>query len=233
MLTDKTGRPHEAIPQSKEAGTAAIELPGEKYELTMVLPVKDFGNVYLFADDGGGLNAPQARELLLNYEFARSRAAFVRRYVKAAQGAGVTFSKAMLERLDRGEAALRRASEAHETAARVGYSNESLSETMWAGEMAALERARYRIARQEAALGKLDAVKLDACLAAQDETGVRASMREGEALGVEGTPALFVEGERIGGALPQEQLWMVIDRALRAVGEQPPAATARPEGTAK
>ena len=155
MLTDKTGRPHEAIPQSKEAGTAAIELPGEKYELTMVLPVKDFGNVYLFADDGGGLYAPQARELLLNYEFARSRAAFVRRYVKAAQGAGVTFSKAMLERLDRGEAALRRASEAHETAARVGYSNESLSETMWAGEMAALERARYRIARQGARPGFL------------------------------------------------------------------------------
>jgi protein-disulfide isomerase len=93
--------------------------------------------------------------------------------------------------------------------------------------------ALNRIARQEAQLGKLDSVKLDACMAAQDETNVRTSMKEGEALRVEGTPAVFVEGERIGGALPQEQVWMVIDRALRAAGEQPPAAPAQPAGTSK
>ena len=39
-----------------------------------------------------------------------------------------------------------------------------------------------RIARQEATLGKLDAAKLDACLAKQDETQVRASMKEAESL---------------------------------------------------
>ncbi len=93
--------------------------------------------------------------------------------------------------------------------------------------------ALNRIARQEAALGKLDSIKLDTCLAAQDETKIRASIKEGEALGVEGTPALFVEGERIGGALPQEQVWTVIDRALRAAGEQPPAAPAQTAGTDK
>lgn len=93
--------------------------------------------------------------------------------------------------------------------------------------------ALNRIARQEAELGKLDSVKLDACLSAQDETSVRASLKEGEALGVEGTPAIFVEGERIGGALPQSQVWMVIDRALRAAGEQPPAAPAQPAGSAR
>lgn len=93
--------------------------------------------------------------------------------------------------------------------------------------------ALNRIARQEAELGKLDSVKLDACLAAQDETNVRASLKEGEALGVEGTPAIFVEGERIGGAMPQSQVWMVIDRALRAAGEQPPTAPAQPAGRAK
>ncbi|MFY9853945.1 MAG: thioredoxin domain-containing protein [Terracidiphilus sp.] len=93
--------------------------------------------------------------------------------------------------------------------------------------------ALNRIARQEAELGKLDSVKLDACLAAQDETKVRASIKEGEALGVEGTPAIFVEGERIGGALPQSQVWMVIDRAVRAAGEQPPATPAQPAEPAK
>ena len=47
-------------------------------------------------------------------------------------------------------------------------------------------------------------------------------------LRIEGAPALFVDGVRIGGALPQEQLWMVIDRALRAAGVEPPAAPAQP-----
>jgi protein-disulfide isomerase len=81
-----------------------------------------------------------------------------------------------------------------------------------------------RIARQEATVAKLDAAKLDACLAKQDETQVRASAREAEALGIDGTPALFVDGERINGAVPEAQVWMVIDRALRAAGEEPPAA---------
>jgi protein-disulfide isomerase len=81
-----------------------------------------------------------------------------------------------------------------------------------------------RIARQEAALGKLDAARLDACLAKQDETQVRASLKEALALGLEGAPALFVNGERIPGAVPEDQLWLVIDRALRAAGEQPPVA---------
>ncbi len=81
-----------------------------------------------------------------------------------------------------------------------------------------------RIARQEATLAKLDEPKLDACLAKQDETQVRASAKEAEALGVDGTPALFVEGERVSGAIPEDQLWKVIDRALRADGEEPPPA---------
>ncbi len=80
-----------------------------------------------------------------------------------------------------------------------------------------------RVAREEATLAKLDATKLDACLAAQDETQVRASAREADALKIEGTPAVFVDGERVDGAVPEEQLWLVIDRALRASGQQPPA----------
>jgi protein-disulfide isomerase len=83
-----------------------------------------------------------------------------------------------------------------------------------------------RIARQEATVSKLDAGKLDACLAKQDETEVRASLRQAEALRVESAPAVFIDGERIDGAVPEEQLWLVIDRALRAAGEEPPPAPA-------
>jgi protein-disulfide isomerase len=90
-----------------------------------------------------------------------------------------------------------------------------------------------RIARQEATLAKLDTPKLDNCLARQDETQVKTSGLEAEALRIDGTPALFVDGERIDGALPEEQLWLVIDRALRAAGVEPPPAQTAPAQPAK
>jgi protein-disulfide isomerase len=89
-----------------------------------------------------------------------------------------------------------------------------------------------RIARQEATLGKLNEDQLNACIAKQDETQVRASAKEAESLGVEGTPELYVNGERVNGAVPENELWAAIDRALIAVGEQPPAAQPAAPSTA-
>jgi protein-disulfide isomerase len=79
-----------------------------------------------------------------------------------------------------------------------------------------------RIARQEATLGKLDEGALNICLSKQDETPIKASTKEAADLGLEGTPMLFINGEKVNGAVPQEELWAVIDRALRDAGEQPP-----------
>ncbi len=65
---------------------------------------------------------------------------------------------------------------------------------------------------------------------------MRASMKEGDALGVDGTPTLFINGERLSGALPESQVWLAIDRALKAEGMTPPAepaSTSHPEGAAK
>jgi len=90
-----------------------------------------------------------------------------------------------------------------------------------------------RIARQEASAGKLDAQKLDACIAKQDDSQVKESLKEASGLGLQGAPALFVNGERIDGAKPLEQVWMAIDRALRAAGEKPPAMPAQPAGEPK
>jgi protein-disulfide isomerase len=84
-----------------------------------------------------------------------------------------------------------------------------------------------RIARQEAELGKLDETALDACVAKQDETQIRVSAKLAEDLGIDGTPAVYVNGEKVnGGAVPEDQLWMAIDRALLAAGEKPPSAPA-------
>jgi protein-disulfide isomerase len=68
----------------------------------------------------------------------------------------------------------------------------------------------------------LDGPKLQACIAAQKEDAVRASMKEATAIGVDATPTLFVNGEKIDGALPLPELRAVFNRALRDAGVSPP-----------
>jgi protein-disulfide isomerase len=75
----------------------------------------------------------------------------------------------------------------------------------------------------------LDAAKLEACVKAQNEDAVRASMKEADDLGVNGTPALFINGQRIDGAVPANDVRAALDAALRDAGEPVPqhAAEAR------
>ena len=60
-------------------------------------------------------------------------------------------------------------------------------------------------------------------------------MKEAEALKIDGTPALFIDGERVSGAQPLPYVWAAIDRALRAQGitppPEPPAAAPSAGGT--
>ncbi len=84
-----------------------------------------------------------------------------------------------------------------------------------------------RIAREQGLREKVNPTALEACLKKQDNGAVLASMKEADGLNIDGTPTLFINGERISGALPAEEVWKVIDRALEAEGEKPP-----PTGTA-
>ena len=82
-------------------------------------------------------------------------------------------------------------------------------------------------ARDVGKKANVNAAKLDLCIAKQDESAVRASMHEGERLGIDGTPQVFVDGERIApGARPTTDVWDAIDRALKADGVTPPERTA-------
>jgi protein-disulfide isomerase len=64
----------------------------------------------------------------------------------------------------------------------------------------------------------LDGAKLQACIKAQDDKAVRASMKEGDKVGVSATPAMFVNGAKVDGALPIEELRPIFDRALLDAG---------------
>jgi protein-disulfide isomerase len=76
----------------------------------------------------------------------------------------------------------------------------------------------------------VDVAKLQSCMKAQDDSGVKASMKEAEDLGVDATPTLFVNGERIDGAVPPSELRAAIDRALKDANLPVPdhAASATP-----
>lgn len=79
-----------------------------------------------------------------------------------------------------------------------------------------------KLAREEGTRSGVKKEPLDACLVKQDETAVRASMQEAAGLHIDGTPTLFINGERVAGAQPVAAVWSAIDRALQAEGIHPP-----------
>jgi protein-disulfide isomerase len=76
---------------------------------------------------------------------------------------------------------------------------------------AALEAGRKR---------KLDSNILQSCLKAQPDTTLNASVKEGDSLGVNSTPTLFINGDKVSGALSESELRKEIEAALRNA-EQP------------
>lgn len=90
-----------------------------------------------------------------------------------------------------------------------------------------------RVAMQQGADHKVDTGSLQACVKMQNDAAVKASVREGEALGVDSTPTLFINGEEMsGGVAPLPRLRAALDRALKSaaqVAAQPPASQTSPK----
>ena len=80
-----------------------------------------------------------------------------------------------------------------------------------------------KIALQQGQKHNLDLAKLQSCVKAQDDKAIRVSMREADALGVNATPTMYVNGEKMDGALPVEELRAIFDRALQQAGVAVPA----------
>lgn len=87
-----------------------------------------------------------------------------------------------------------------------------------------------RAATDQATKHQLDLPKLQACVKKQDDAGVRTSMAEADKLGVDSTPTMFINGEKISGAMTPEQMHAILDRALAEAGYtgQPAASSGRP-----
>jgi protein-disulfide isomerase len=73
----------------------------------------------------------------------------------------------------------------------------------------------------------VDATKLQACIKAQSDTIVKASMAEGDKLNINATPTLFINGERVEGAMDADDLRLALNSQLKAAGVEPPPAPAK------
>lgn len=80
---------------------------------------------------------------------------------------------------------------------------------------AARTDALDRLAMLQGQKHNVDVAKLQSCLKAQDESAVKASMSEGEAVGVDATPTLFINGQKLDGAVPISEVRAALDQALK------------------
>jgi protein-disulfide isomerase len=85
-----------------------------------------------------------------------------------------------------------------------------------------------QLANDEAKKSKLNTEAVAACVKKQDDKDVKASMKIGEELGIEATPVLFINGEKLEGAYPLVDVFRMIDSALTAAGQTPPPAYVPP-----
>jgi protein-disulfide isomerase len=80
-----------------------------------------------------------------------------------------------------------------------------------------------RLTREQGIKFNLDQNKLNACIKTQDDSAVRASVQEAEQVGVQATPTMFINGQKIDGAVPAEQVRAMIERALRDASQSAPS----------
>jgi protein-disulfide isomerase len=72
----------------------------------------------------------------------------------------------------------------------------------------------------------VDTTKLQACLKSQPDKILKASMAEGESLGLNATPTMYINGQKLEGAVDADEVRAVINAQLLAAGIQPPAPQA-------
>lgn len=80
-----------------------------------------------------------------------------------------------------------------------------------------------RITAEQGQKHNVDGASLQACMKAQKEDQIKASIHEGESLNVGATPTLFVNGQEVDGALPIDEFRATLDRALQQAGVPAPA----------
>ncbi len=72
----------------------------------------------------------------------------------------------------------------------------------------------------------VNSAALESCVKAQSKTDLKASLSEAATLGVEATPAIFINGMKLEGAVPEDELKAALDKELKEAGVEAPAKAA-------
>ena len=99
-----------------------------------------------------------------------------------------------------------------------------------------VQKAKAELDRIALDLGKkhgADMNRLQACIKEQPDKILKASMAEGEALGLNATPTMYINGQKLEGAVDPDEVRAVLNAQLLAAGVQPPAPATHPQPTSK
>ena len=89
-------------------------------------------------------------------------------------------------------------------------------------QLAAVDRITLEVGKRHS----MDAAALESCVKTQSKTALEASVKEADALGVESTPEVIVDGMKMEGAVPENEFRAVLDKELKDGGMAAPLKTA-------
>jgi len=82
------------------------------------------------------------------------------------------------------------------------------------GQLAEVDKITLDIGKRHS----VDAAALKTCVDTQATKGdLDASVKEAQSVGVEATPALFIDGMKLDGAIPEEELRLMLDKELKSL----------------
>jgi protein-disulfide isomerase len=93
-------------------------------------------------------------------------------------------------------------------------------------QLAEVDRITMEVGKRHSA----DATALESCVKAQSQSDLKASLKEAASIGVEGTPAIFIDGMKLEGAVPEDQFKSALDKELKNKGVEAPAKPAPAPG---
>jgi len=129
-----------------DRGEVEILYPAAPFGIAIPLKVRGFGKVYLHADAGGKGYSSRSHAIQLNTEITRCRLHAVDRQEKK-YGRHKVETTGIRERLNRAFALFEQAEKADMASEQAVRMEQSLCESLWAGEELALQVARFRVER--------------------------------------------------------------------------------------
>lgn len=140
--------PTSEFPRTVESGKLISECPNFPFAIALRSLVTGFGEVVLYADNQGKGYTAGDFPLNLNFAFAQTRLYRVREYLKRNSFPQNIFSEGINSKLDKAQQYLDNAQTNNILFQQIAWCNFSLFESLWAGEIAVFEQAKFKIKTQ-------------------------------------------------------------------------------------